>query len=129
MSINNNNNNQSQNNQPQKKPSASAIDKKERKQLWQSLAKYCNELIDETNKNGYAPTHRFVHPQLMIDNFVKLGLRPPNNPRGLEKFYDNFITRCNYLVDNNKNNTKNNLKNNSQKKWMPKGNRTKYNKR
>ena len=131
MSDNNNNNNnsnnimninqsQNQQNQPQKKPSASAIDKKERKQLWQSLAKYCDELIEETQKNGLAPTHRFVHPQSMIDNFIKLGLRPPNNPRGLTKFYDNFITRCNYLSDNNRNKNNNNSKN-QQKIWKQKG--------
>eukprot|EP01084_Bolivina_argentea_P080075 145095_1 len=111
-------------NQPQKKPSAAAIDKKERKQLWQSLAKYCDSLIEEARSNGYVPTHRFVHPQPMIDNFIKLGLRPPNNPRGLEKFYDNFIIRCNYLDHNNKN-SKNKIKN-PPKKWMPKGNRPKY---
>ena len=140
MSDNNNNNNNNNNNmnlnnqknqgintppnvntnKPQKKPSASAIDKKERKQLWQSLAKYCDELIEETQKNGLAPTHRFVHPQAMIDNFIKLGLRPPNNPRGLEKFYDNFITRCNYLSDNNKNKNNNNSKN-QPKIWKQKG--------
>ena len=116
---NNSPKNNNNNNQPQKKPSAAAIDKKERKQLWQSLAKYCDELIEETQKNGLAPTHRFVHPQPMIDNFIKLGLRPPNNPRGLEKFYDNFITRCNYLSDNNKGN-KSNPKN-PQKIWKQKG--------
>ena len=104
MNINNQNqqiqNNQNnQQNQPQKKPSAATLDKNQRRQLWQALAKYCDELIEQTQKNGLAPTHRFVHPQAMIDNFIKLGLRPPNNPRGLEKFYDNFITRCNYLSD------------------------------
>ena len=108
---NNQNNQNNQQNQPQKKPSASAIDKKERKQLWQSLAKYCDELIEETQKNGLTPTHRFVHPQAMIDNFIKLGLRPPNNPRGLEKFYDNFIRRCNYLAD----------KQTKKSVWTPKG--------
>ncbi len=76
--------------------------------------------------DNYAATYRFVHPQLMIDNFIiKVGLRPPNIPRGLEKFYDNFIRRCNYLVNNNKSNPKNalqnNSKNNSPKIWHPKG--------
>eukprot|EP01083_Nonionella_stella_P307867 1083968_1 len=84
-------------NQPQKKPSAAAIDKKERKQLWQSLAKYCDSLIEEARSNGYVPTHRFVHPQPMIDNFTKLGLRPPSNLRGAERLYDCFISRSNYL--------------------------------
>jgi len=86
----------------QKKQPASTIDKKERKQLWIALAQYCDELIAESQKNCYPPTYRFTHPQSMIDNFIKLGLRPPNNPRGLEKFYDNFITRCNYLSDGSK---------------------------
>eukprot|EP01083_Nonionella_stella_P113857 336026_1 len=69
------------------------INKEERKQLWQSLDRYCVALLEETRANGYPPTHPFIHSESTISMFLKLGLRPPNYPRGLRRFYDNFGSR------------------------------------
>eukprot|EP01084_Bolivina_argentea_P091483 164691_1 len=71
----------------------SSIQRKQRNDWWQEIRKYCHQLIEECNKHGHPPTHRFVHPQTIIDTFIELGLRPPNNLRGLNKFCDNFISK------------------------------------
>ena len=92
-------NNNHKNNKQQKK-AASSIDKKERRLLWQQLAVYCTALLEESKSNEYKPGHKFEHPEPMKQIFIKLGLRPPNNTKGLDKFYDNFIKRCNFLPEN-----------------------------
>ena len=78
------------------KPGHSTRDKGQRKFAWQLLYKYFDELLMEIQEKGYSATYRLKHPQAIINIFISLGLRPPNNPRGFSKFWDNFLTRCNY---------------------------------
>merc|ERR1711933_211594 len=105
------------NHKPQQKKAASSIDKKERRLLWKQLAVYCTALLEESKHNDYKPGHKFEHPEPMIQIFIKLGLRPPNNTKGLDKFYDNFIKRCNFLPENEQK---------KKKKWQNGNNRKQH---
>ena len=72
-------------------------DKSEKRKLWWAIATYCYELQENAQKNNHPHTHKFTHPPHVTEKFVRLGLRAPNNQKGLEKFIKNFIDRTSYI--------------------------------